>query len=84
LFISIASSKVSNFKTYKIGTNNSSLRIGAFLLISTIVGYTKHPGLSLKTLPPTKIFPPYFTISANPSSYSFMAALVCKGPHNVL
>ena len=69
--------------TYKIGTKSSSLRIGAFLSIATIVGSTKHPGLSLKTLPPTKIFPPYFLISANPSSYSLTAAFVCNGPHKV-
>ena len=40
LLIFIASSNVLNLIIYNIGTNNSSLTIGAFGSISTIVGST--------------------------------------------
>ena len=82
LLISTASSNVSNFIKYKIGTNSSSLIMSAFLSISTRVGSMKNPSPS-SFFPPWIIFPPYFLISSIPSKYSFTAAFVCNGPHNV-
>jgi len=65
-----------------MGTNNSCYKISALLSISTNVGYTKFPGLSM-TSPPQRTFPPYFLISIIPFLKVSIYIYECKGPHKI-